>query len=224
MKVTKYNQSCLLIEANQKRILVDPGNIGYDESLLKEWSNIDYILVTHRHGDHCNAEAINNIINRDGAKLYTTKEVADNVKLINPNIVKANDIIQLDDIKVEVTKAIHGFFTKMKYSKGEIFENVGYIIDDGKNRLYTTSDTINFNNDYKCDILCMPFNGNGLTLGIIDGVMFAKDINPKLVLPIHTEHPLGFMNPNIEDLKKELEKADIEYKILNVKESLEIED
>ena len=37
--------------------------------------------------------------------------------------------------------------------------------------------------------------------------MFAKDINPKLVLPIHTEHPLEFMNPNIEELKKELEKA-----------------
>jgi L-ascorbate metabolism protein UlaG (beta-lactamase superfamily) len=87
----------------------------------------------------------------------------------------------------------------------------------------TTSDTINFNNDYNCDILCMPFNGNGLTLGIIDGVMFAKDINPKLVLSIHTEHPLEFMNPNIEELKKELEKADIEYEILNVKECLEIE-
>ena len=41
----------------------------------------------------------------------------------------------------------------MKKSGGEIFENVGYILDDGYKRLYTTSDTINFNNDYKCDIL-----------------------------------------------------------------------
>ena len=110
----------------------------------------------------------------------------------------------------------------MKYSKGEIFENVGYIVDDGKNRLYTTSDTINFNNDYKCDILCMPFNGNGLTLGIIDGVQFAKEINPKLVLPVHTEHQLLYMNPNMEDLKKEFEKAELNYKILVVKESIEI--
>ena len=61
MKITKYNQSCLLIETNNKRILVDPGTIGYDESILNEWSNINYILVTHRHPDHCNKEAINKI-------------------------------------------------------------------------------------------------------------------------------------------------------------------
>ena len=27
MKITKYNQSCLLIETNNKRVLVDPGTI-----------------------------------------------------------------------------------------------------------------------------------------------------------------------------------------------------
>ena len=222
MKITKYNQSCLLVEANDKRILVDPGNIGYTEELLNEWKNIDYIFVTHRHGDHCNADVINTIIKRDGAKLYTTKEVVDNVELLSPNVVKANYNINLCNITVEVTKDVNGFFTKMKYGNGEIFENVGYIIDDGKNRLYTTSDTINFNNNYKCDILCMPFNGNGLTLGIIDGVMFAKDINPKIILPIHTEHPLPFMNPNIEKLKKQLEENDLEYRILANKETITI--
>lgn len=222
MKITKYNQSCLLVETNNKRFLIDPGKIGYDESLLDEWVNIDFILVTHRHGDHCNAEAINEIVKRDNAKIYTTSEVTNNVALINPIIVKQGDVIDLGDTKIEVTKAIHGFFTKMKKSSGEIFENVGYIIDDGHNRLYTTSDTINFNNDYKCDILCMPFNGNGLTLGIMDGVMFAEDINPKLLLPVHMEHPLPFMNPDIELLKTEIEKTGIEYQILNLRETIEI--
>lgn len=67
----------------------------------------------------------------------------------------------------------------------------------------------------------MPFNGNGLTLGIIDGVMFAKDINPKIVLPIHTEHPLPFMNPNIEELKKQLDENNLKYDILGIKETIE---
>ena len=223
MKITKFNQSCLLVETNNKIFLIDPGNIGYDESLLNEWKDIDYILITHRHRDHCNVEAINTIVKRDNAKVYTTKEVADNTDLITPIIVKQGDIIELEDVKIEVTKAIHGFFTKMKKAGGEIFENVGYILDDGNKRLYTTSDTINFNNDYKCDILCMPFNGNGLTLGIIDGVMFAQDINPELLLPIHMEHPLPYMNPDIDKLKEEIEKAGMNYKLLNVKEAINIE-
>lgn len=222
MKITKYNQSCLLIETNNKRILIDPGNIGYEESLLDEWKNINYILVTHRHGDHCNKEAINTIVKRDNALVYTTKEVTDNVDLINPIIVKQGDVINLGNIKIEVTKAVHGFLTKMKKSGNEIFENVGYIVDDGNKRLYATSDTINFNNDYKCDILCMPFNGNGLTLGIIDGVEFAQDINPQLIIPIHLEHPVPYMNPNIDLLKAQMENAGMNYKFLELKQTIEI--
>lgn len=223
MKITKFNQSCLLVETNNKRFLIDPGKIGYDESLLTEWKDINYILVTHRHGDHCNVDAINAIVERDNSIVYTTKEVADNTDITTPIIVKQGDVIDLGDVKIEVTEAIHGFFTKMKKAGGEIFENVGYILDDGHKRLYTTSDTINFNNDYKCDILCMPFNGNGLTLGIIDGVMFAEDINPELLLPVHMEHPLPFMNPDIELLKAEIEKAGIKYKLLNVKETIVVD-
>ena len=222
MKITKYNQSCLLIETNNKRILIDPGSINYDGTLLDEWNNIDYILVTHRHSDHCNSEAINTIINRDNAKLYTTQEVVDNVELINPTIVKAGDILDWGDIKVEVTKAIHGFIIVMKYNGGEILENVGFIIDDGSKRLYTTSDTITFNCNYKCDILCMPFNGNGVTMGIIDGTTFAKDLNPELVIPVHMEMAEPYMNPNIDALKSELDKEGITYKILETKEYIEI--
>ena len=222
MKITKYNQSCLLVETNNKRILFDPGSIGYNDSLLDEWTNIDYIFITHKHGDHCKDDAVNAIVNRDGAKVYTTKEVQENHNLINTIIVKENDVVDLGDIKVEVVKAIHGYLTPMKTSGGEVLENVGYILDDGRKRLYTTSDTIGFNNDYKCDILCMPFNGNGLTLGIIDGVMFAKDINPEIVLPIHMEHPWPFMNPNLDALKAEIEKEGINYKILELKETIEL--
>ena len=222
MKITKYNQSCLLVETNNKRILFDPGKFGYVESLLDEWTNIDYIFITHKHGDHCNDDAINTIVNRDGAKIYTTNEVASNHNLVNPTIVKEGDIVDLGDIKVEVVKAIHGYLANMKKSGGEVLENVGYILDDGNKRLYTTSDTIGFNNDYKCDILCMPFNGNGLTIGIVDGVLFVKDINPELLLPIHMEHPLPYMNPDIEVLKKALDEAEINYKILELRETIEV--
>ena len=36
MKITKFNQSCLLVETNNKKFLIDPGNIGYTDSLLNE--------------------------------------------------------------------------------------------------------------------------------------------------------------------------------------------
>lgn len=223
MHITKYNQSCLLIKTNDKRILVDPGQIGLTEEMINdEWTKIDIILVTHRHFDHCDEGAINKIIKRDEAVLYTSSEVVNQYDLIKPHIVKTNDIIEIDDIKIEVTKAVHGFLTGMKYNKGEIKQNIGFIIDDGEVRLYITSDTINFNHDYKCDILCMPFNGNGLTMGIKDGIEFAADINPKLLLPIHTQHAVPEMNPNLNQLSDMLDDVGINYQMLNIGQSITI--
>ena len=221
MKITKFNQSCLLVDTKGKRILVDPGNIGYtDEMLKKYWINIDCILVTHKHDDHCLDSAINTIVARDNAKLYTTYEVVENHDLYGANLIKVGDIITLDDIEIGVTKAVHGYLPHMKGN--EVKNNVGYIIDDGDKRVYITSDTIGFNNNYNCDIICMPFNGNGLTLGIVDGILFVQDINPNLVLPIHMQHPNPMMNPDIKILEENFKENNINYRILAIGESIEI--
>jgi L-ascorbate metabolism protein UlaG (beta-lactamase superfamily) len=68
----------------------------------------------------------------------------------------------------------------------------------------------------------MPFNGIGITLGIIDGIEFAKDINPELIIPVHMEMKQPILNPNLELLKESLEKENLNYKILNVKEKVAI--
>ncbi len=224
MKITKYNQSCMLIETNDKRILIDPGVFGYREEILNEkWIDIDIILVTHKHADHCNTDAINEIIKRDNAKLYVTNEIQDTYNFEKYTIVKENENINIDNIKIEVVHAVHGYLTGMKERGAEVLENVGYIIDDGNKRFYTTSDTINFYNEIKCDIIAIPFNGNGLTMGLVDGIDFIKAINPKLVLPIHMEHPNPIMNPNIELLKQKLEKNSIKFKILELCEEIKVD-
>lgn len=223
MKITKFHQSCILIETKGRRILIDPGNIEYQEELLeKGWNQITDLFITHRHPDHCLIEAIEKIQNKDQCKIYTSKEVLDFHLFENAKQVKSGDKIELGNgITVEVTKAVHGFLTAMKYTNKEIKENIGFIIDDGENRIYLTSDTINFNHDYHADILCMPFNGNGLTMGITDGIDFAKDIAPSLVIPVHLEHKL--YNPEPEELKKALDEAGLEYEILDPGEFVEVE-
>lgn len=143
MKLTRFGQSCILVETKGKRIFVDPGTLEFKDALLEnQWINIDLILVTHKHGDHCNPKAIEYIMKRDNAKFYTTQEVANAYPNFAPEIIKEGDSFNLDTIKINVVRAVHGFVPFLVGDKA-INENVGYIIEGDKS-IYLTSDTICF--------------------------------------------------------------------------------
>lgn len=215
MKITKYPQSCLLIETNSKKILVDAGGLKYKEEYFDIWKQADIILLTHKHGDHVNYDVLKNI----DVPIYSTLEVQNTYPELKINIIKENDTIPLDNINIEVVKAVHGYNPNLK-NGGEVFENVGYIIDDNKTRIYITSDTICFNNDYKADIVALPVTAYGLTMSSYEASLFAKDLGAKLVLPIHMDNEK--YPTNLEYMKENFETFDINYKVLKIGESLEV--
>ncbi len=215
MKITKYPQSCLMVETNNKKILIDAGRLKYQDEFLEEWKTADVILITHRHGDHIKSDLIGTL----NIPIYSTQEVQDAYPEIKFNIVKENDILIIGNIKIEVVKAIHGYNPLLK-NGGQIFENVGYIIDDSEYRLYTTSDTICFENDYKADIVAFPVTGYGLTMSAFEASLFSKELGAKLVLPIHMDNEK--YPTDLEYMKKNFEKFNINYKVLDIGETVEI--
>lgn len=215
MKIKKYPQSCLMIETNNKKILVDAGSLKYQDKFLKEWKTADIILITHKHGDHIKNDVLKDI----NISIYSTQEVQDTYPEIKFNIVKENDILDFDDVKIEVVKAIHGYNPLLK-NGGQVFENVGYIVDDGKRRLYITSDTICFNNDCKADIVALPVTGYGLTMSAFEASLFSKELGANLVLPIHMDNEK--YPTDIDYMKKNFDKFDINYKVLDIEETIEI--
>lgn len=215
MKITKYPQSCLMVETNNKKILVDAGGLKYKEEYFNIWKQADVILLTHKHGDHVNYDVLKNI----EIPIYSTLEVQNTYPELKINIIKENDNISLDNINIEVVKAIHGYNPLLK-NGGQVFENVGYIIDDCTHRLYITSDTICFNNDYKADIVALPVTAYGLTMSSYEASLFAKELGAKLVLPIHMDNEK--YPTDLEYMKKNFETFNINYKVLEIEESLEI--
>lgn len=220
VKITRFPQSCILVETEGKRILIDPGSIQYKETYPDEkWNNIDIILVTHKHGDHCHPNAINAIMKNPKTKFYTTKEVSNTYPELKAEIIKEGDIITIDNIKIEVVKAIHGYIPFLKGGK-EIHENVGYIIDDGTNRIYQTSDTICFENDYKCNILFVPVSNHGLVMGPFEAAQFAKETEAKVIIPIHYDNTR--FPTNLTEVEKLFKEYNINLKILEIEENIDI--
>ena len=215
MKIKKYPQSCLMVETKGRKILIDAGGLKYQDKFFDEWKLADIILITHKHGDHIKKDVVKEL----NKPIYSTNEVAKTYPEINFNIVKENDVIDFDGIKIEVVKAIHGYNPLLKGDK-EVLENVGYIIDDGNIRLYTTSDTICFNNDYKCDVVALPVTAHGLTMSSYEAALFSKDLGAKLVLPIHMDN--DFYPTDIDFMKKNFEEFNINYKVLEIEEEIEV--
>lgn len=215
MKITKYPQSCLMVETNNKKVLIDAGGLKYKEEYFNIWKQADIILLTHKHGDHVNCDVLKNI----EVPIYSTLEVQNTYPELKINIIKENDNIFLDNINIEVVKAIHGYNPNLK-NGGQVFENVGYIVDDGTHRLYVTSDTICFNNDYKADIVALPVTASGLTMSSYEASLFAKELGAELVLPIHMDNEK--YPTDLEYMKKNFETFNINYKVLEIEESLEV--
>jgi len=217
MKITKYPQSCLLIETKEKKILIDPGILKYKDEYFNIWNDVDIILITHKHPDHCNTAVLEKL--NKSILIYSTKEVKEANENLSINTIKENDILKLGDITIEVVHAIHGYQPLLKGK--EINENVGYIIDDGENRLYTTSDTICFKNDYKANILCVPITGHGLTMSAFEAALYAKEVGATLTIPVHMDNPA--FPPDLNYFKEMFEKYEAEYEILENDETIEIE-
>ena len=217
MKLTKFAQSCVLLEETNTKILIDPGTILVDNIVINAWKNPDFILVTHKHADHFDEATIQKIISPKTI-IYATKETA----LFYPNtkfeIIKEKDQFVLGNIKVEVVRAIHGYTSLLKGGK-EVNEAIGYILDTGKNKIYHTGDTISFQNEYKCDILLLPFNNHGVCMGPFEAALFAKETNAELVIPIHYDN--AKLPGDKSKFEEELKKNGLNFKFLEIGQSFE---
>lgn len=73
MKLTKYIHSCLVLEDQGKKLIIDPGEFTPD---FGGTDNIVGVVVTHEHGDHFSAAHLEKIVAANpGVKVFTTEEV-----------------------------------------------------------------------------------------------------------------------------------------------------
>lgn len=217
MKITKFAQSCIMIETNNTKILVDPGTLS-SEKEIEQMTNVDFVFVTHRHGDHFSQDLFDKI-KKESTIIYSTNEVASVFTNTNFKIIKEEDNLELSFGKVEVVKAVHGYLPHLTAKGAEINENVGYILEIEDKKLYFVSDSICFKNDYTADALFVPICNHGLVMGPFDAGQFAKKINPKLVIPIHNDNPS--YTTDLNKVKEEFNKVELNYKILEIGQSVD---
>jgi len=172
MKVTRYFQSCLLIEANGARILIDPS--GQEKDRLGEFGELDAVFYTHEHMDHFDAGMAQQFVEEGIAAVYANDSTAKQVKA---SVTKVEDGQEYDvrGLKVKAIELPHCLMVDGSTS----VQNTGYLVNgelfhpgDGAELASLTVKT-----------LAVPLNGPDISPH--DAFKFGKQVQAENLIPIH---------------------------------------
>lgn len=184
MKVHFIAQSAFIIEYMNQRIAIDLwADNPVNPISLDKVPKIDHIFVTHDHGDHDVAFGIE-IAKRDNAMFHSSYEITYRASKNGVNRWESANIGGLyksGKIEVVLTHAEHSSDTGIP---------VGFIVKIADRTLYHMGDTAYFKGLeflrelYQPDTLFIPI-GSRYTMGPREASYAVRDINPKLVIPMH---------------------------------------
>jgi len=82
MLVSKFLHACLLVEKGSDRILIDPGKFSFLDGRVsvERFDGVAAVLVTHSHPDHLDVEKLRAIVDRTGAGVHASSEIASKLR------------------------------------------------------------------------------------------------------------------------------------------------
>jgi len=208
MKVTKYPQSCLIIENDGKRALIDPGAFVTAKYSVSDLLPLDLVLITHEHEDHIDPALLNQILADTKipvvANASTAKLLGDKVT----NIIEDKQSVEIAGFKITARELPHCLM--VNGSEGP--QNTGYVIND---YFFHPGDGIKIA-DFQIDKTAVPIAGPDISPK--DVFDFIKDVGANTVIPIHYD----FFKENPEMLKNEYFFPGVNAVILENGETAEI--
>jgi L-ascorbate metabolism protein UlaG (beta-lactamase superfamily) len=187
IKLTFFGHSAFLIEGAGKTLIIDPFITGNPLcTLKKEDVRVDYVIVTHGHGDHFgDAPAI---AKASGATVISNFEIASYAENLGckAHPLHIGGAARFDFGTAKLTIAHHG----SSLPDGTYGGNpAGVLLEIEGKRVYHAGDTGLFYDmkligDRRVDLALLPI-GDNFTMGPEDALEAVKLLRPAVVIPMH---------------------------------------
>ena len=208
MKLTKLDQSGILLEQGSSKLLIDPVHIT---TPLPPLADVAVLVITHKHIDHFRPEIVTKIVtNNPNIRIFTTADASPDIP--GATIVSAGESIEVADFTLQFFGADHAAVLE-----GQIpCANIGVLVNGTFAHPGDSFDPP----PSATQTLAVPISGPWLKAS--ESVAYIQSIKPQTVIPIHDAllSPMG-LEVTGNWLRQICADTQAEYKALTPGESLE---
>lgn len=173
LKITKYVQSCLLVETDDRVALFDPGVMSTSSLEAVSFDRLDNIFITHNHPDHFDPGYLKSLVDKFADVRITSTEQT--VSQLRAAQIEASTA---PPPGVGLFAAPHEGFAPMMPEPPECIgiDYLGVLSHPGDSHSF----------DQTSPVLALPVQAPwGSTMR---AVQLAVDLKPRHILPIHDWH------------------------------------
>lgn len=219
--ITWYGHACTLVELDYIKVLIDPwvtnplSPYKSVEDFIKDVGNIDYIVVTHDHGDHV-GNTVELLQLLKDTKLVSIYELATELgsKAGIDRVIGANigGPIRLGKITAVLTPAHHS---------SSIGDPTGVVLIGSEGSVYHAGDTgllaelTLLKELYNITVALLPIGGH-FTMGVKEAIKATELLRPKYVIPIHY-NTFDVIRADPEEFKRGVEGLGIGTEVIILK-------
>jgi L-ascorbate metabolism protein UlaG (beta-lactamase superfamily) len=179
MKVTKYPQSCIVLEKDGQRLMIDPGSFVSEKFKAEDLLPVHGILITHEHADHADSDFIKALIEAAG----DIPVVGNESTTMTLNDVVTNTIVDTEELTVAGFRVNAYELPHCKMPDGSDGpQNTGYCIDG---IFFHPGDGTELD-DLKVQAAAIPIAGPDVSPK--DAFTFARQLGIATMIPIHYDY------------------------------------
>lgn len=213
MRITKFAQSCFLLETKGRRVLIDPGNYDEQQGRGPEvYGEVDLILLTHQHPDHTYPPTLQ-FFSQKHVPIVANAEVEGALRPSNVwvTVMRPEEVKTFHRVIVKATHQKHGELPGGR-PKPDV---IGYVVDG---TFYHPGDTEYLHDLPHATVAALPIAGPEMSP--VAAAAMAHDIQPKLAIPMHYDNPKYPTDP--KEFVRSMSLSRIPVRVLTAGESIEV--
>ena len=225
MKLKRLAQSTILLTNKAgSALLIDPGKYNLDPGKLTvdTFPSADVVVVTHKHADHFDLPLLNRMLKKRSSIIITNNEIAG---ILQKNGIAATTVeagTKISECGFELTAIATDHVVR-----GEYIINFGLVVCADGVSLYHTSDTRYIDpsllpEETHADYLLLPISNRGVVMGIDDALVFASELRPKVVIPLHYDSPKDASRVDPHEFAEKASKVGLDPRVMIFGEEIEL--